>query len=76
MAASGRVREIRAEIHLSKFGITVSGEVKFDREKMVNHARMTPSLVICWTRHVRELWVLCLNIKQNIMHLFRDWSSK
>jgi dihydrolipoamide dehydrogenase len=39
LAASGRVREMQAEEHLGEFGITVEGEVTFDREKVANHAK-------------------------------------
>mmetsp|Transcript_34774 Transcript_34774/g.62607 ORF Transcript_34774/g.62607 Transcript_34774/m.62607 type:complete len:525 (+) Transcript_34774:127-1701(+) len=39
LAASGRVREMQAEQHLSEFGITVEGEVTFDREKVAAHAK-------------------------------------
>jgi len=45
LAASGRVREMQAETHLSEFGITVDGEVKFDREGVANHAKQLANKV-------------------------------
>jgi len=45
LAASGRVREMQAENHLSEFGITVDGEVKFDREGVANHAKQLANKV-------------------------------
>ena len=45
LAASGRVREMQAESHLSEFGITVEGEVKFDREGVANHAKQLANRV-------------------------------
>lgn len=45
LAASGRVREMQAEQHLSEFGITVDGEVKFDREGVANHAKQLANKV-------------------------------
>lgn len=45
LAASGRVREMKAEEHLSGFGITVEGEVKFDREAVAAHAEQLANKV-------------------------------
>lgn len=45
LAASGRVREMQAEQHLSEFGITVDGEVKFDREGVAAHAKQLANRV-------------------------------
>ena len=45
LAASGRVREMQAEAHLSEFGITVDGEVKFDREGVAGHAKQLANRV-------------------------------
>ena len=45
LAASGRVREMQAEQHLSEFGITVDGEVKFDREGVAGHAKQLANRV-------------------------------
>jgi len=45
LAASGRVREMQAESHLSEFGITVDGEVRFDREGVAGHARQLANRV-------------------------------
>ncbi|EED87037.1 hypothetical protein THAPSDRAFT_24399 [Thalassiosira pseudonana CCMP1335] len=42
LAASGRVREMQNEGHLSEFGITVEGgkeSIKYDREGVAGHAR-------------------------------------
>ena len=38
LAASGRVREMKADMHLKSFGISV-GDVQFDREKIAAHAQ-------------------------------------
>ncbi|KAL3776204.1 hypothetical protein HJC23_011071 [Cyclotella cryptica] len=48
LAASGRVREMQNEEHLSEFGITVEGgaqSVKFDREGVANHAKQLANRV-------------------------------
>lgn len=45
LAASGRVREMQADDHLKEFGITVDGEVKFDREGVAAHAKQLASKV-------------------------------
>ena len=48
LAASGRVREMQNESHLSEFGITVEGgasSVKFDREGVANHAKQLANRV-------------------------------
>ena len=45
LAASGRVREMQAESHLSEFGITVDGEVRFDREGVAGHAKQLANRV-------------------------------
>lgn len=45
LAASGRVREMQASAHLSEFGITVEGEVKYDREGVANHAKQLANRV-------------------------------
>ncbi|KAL7532984.1 hypothetical protein ACHAWF_008595 [Thalassiosira exigua] len=45
LAASGRVREMQAESHLSEFGIKVEGEVTFDREGVANHAKQLANRV-------------------------------
>jgi len=45
LAASGRVREMQAADHLSEFGITVDGDVKFDREGVANHAKQLANRV-------------------------------
>mmetsp|Transcript_46865 Transcript_46865/g.99536 ORF Transcript_46865/g.99536 Transcript_46865/m.99536 type:complete len:531 (+) Transcript_46865:129-1721(+) len=45
LAASGRVREMKAEQHLEGFGIRVEGEVKFDREGVANHAKQLANRV-------------------------------
>ena len=48
LAASGRVREMQAEEHLSEFGITVEGgkdSIKFDREGVANHAKQLANRV-------------------------------
>lgn len=45
LAASGRVREMQAEEHLSEFGIKVEGEVTFDREGVANHAKQLANKV-------------------------------
>ena len=37
LAASGRVREMKDDMHLKSFGISVS-DVKFDRQGVANHA--------------------------------------
>jgi dihydrolipoamide dehydrogenase len=39
LAASGRVREMRNAEHLSSFGITVEGEVTYDRAGIAAHAK-------------------------------------
>ena len=39
LAASGRVREMKAESHLKDLGIRVEGTVEFDREGIANHAK-------------------------------------
>lgn len=39
LAASGRVRDMKNEAHLSEFGITVNGEVEYDRESIALHAK-------------------------------------
>jgi dihydrolipoamide dehydrogenase len=39
LAASGRVRDMKNAAHLSDMGITVDGEVKFDREGIAAHAK-------------------------------------
>lgn len=38
LAASGRVREMKNENHLSSMGITVQGEVTYDRQGIADHA--------------------------------------
>lgn len=45
LAASGRVREMQAEKHLSEFGITVEGEVKYDRAGVAAHAKQLANRV-------------------------------
>lgn len=45
LAASGRVREMRAESHLSEFGIKVEGEVTYDREGVAKHAKQLANRV-------------------------------
>lgn len=45
LAASGRVREMQAASHLSEFGITVEGEVKYDREGVAQHAKQLANRV-------------------------------
>ena len=45
LAASGRVREMRAASHLSEFGIKVEGEVTYDREGVAKHARQLANRV-------------------------------
>jgi len=45
LAASGRVREMQNEGHLSEFGITVDGQVKYDREGVANHAKQLANRV-------------------------------
>lgn len=45
LAASGRVREMQAEKHLSEFGIKVEGEVTFDREAVAAHAKQLANKV-------------------------------
>ncbi|KAL3757934.1 hypothetical protein ACHAWU_002854 [Discostella pseudostelligera] len=45
LAASGRVREMQASSHLKEFGITVEGEVKYDREGVANHAKQLANRV-------------------------------
>ncbi|KAL3763621.1 hypothetical protein ACHAW5_001043 [Stephanodiscus triporus] len=45
LAASGRVREMRAEDHLSEFGIKVEGEVTYDREGVARHAKQLANRV-------------------------------
>jgi dihydrolipoamide dehydrogenase len=45
LAASGRVREMRAAEHLSEFGIKVEGEVTYDREGVARHARQLANRV-------------------------------
>eukprot|EP00545_Synedropsis_sp_CCMP1620_P002977 CAMPEP_0119022222 /NCGR_PEP_ID=MMETSP1176-20130426/27506_1 /TAXON_ID=265551 /ORGANISM="Synedropsis recta cf, Strain CCMP1620" /LENGTH=507 /DNA_ID=CAMNT_0006976997 /DNA_START=27 /DNA_END=1546 /DNA_ORIENTATION=+ len=39
LAASGRVRDMKNAAHLGDMGITVEGEVKFDREGIAAHAK-------------------------------------
>lgn len=39
LAASGRVREMRDEAHLSSLGIEVAGEVQYSREGIAAHAK-------------------------------------
>lgn len=39
LAASGRVRDMQNESHLKDLGITVSGNVEFDREGIAAHAK-------------------------------------
>lgn len=38
LAASGRVREMKADMHLKSFGISV-GDVQYDRSKIADHAQ-------------------------------------
>ncbi|GAX18896.1 dihydrolipoamide dehydrogenase [Fistulifera solaris] len=38
LAASGRVREMKNDEHLKSLGITVDGEVKYDRQGIADHA--------------------------------------
>lgn len=45
LAASGRVREMQATSHLREFGITVEGQVKYDREGVANHAKQLANRV-------------------------------
>jgi len=45
LAASGRVREMRAEDHLGGFGIRVEGDVTYDREKVAAHAEQLANKV-------------------------------
>lgn len=48
LAASGRVREMQNEGHLSEFGITVEGgkdSIKYDREGVANHAKQLANRV-------------------------------
>ncbi len=45
LAASGRVREMQAASHLSEFGITVEGQVKYDRAGVANHAKQLANRV-------------------------------
>ena len=45
LAASGRVREMRAASHLSEFGIKVEGEVTYDREGVARHAKQLANRV-------------------------------
>jgi dihydrolipoamide dehydrogenase len=44
LAASGRVREMQDKEHLAGFGIEV-GEVKYDRQKVADHAANLVSTV-------------------------------
>lgn len=39
LAASGRVREMQNKPHLDEMGITVEGEVRYDRAGIANHAK-------------------------------------
>lgn len=39
LAASGRVRDMKNDGHLAELGITVEGEVKFDRQGIADHAK-------------------------------------
>merc|ERR1719215_1002395 len=39
LAASGRVRDMRDEKHLAALGISVGGEVTYEREKVAAHAK-------------------------------------
>jgi dihydrolipoamide dehydrogenase len=45
LAASGRVRELKNDSHLKSFGITVEGEVKYDRQGIADHASQLASKV-------------------------------
>jgi dihydrolipoamide dehydrogenase len=45
LAASGRVREMRASAHLSEFGIKVEGTVEYDREGVAKHAKQLANRV-------------------------------
>ena len=45
LAASGRVREMQAESHLSEFGIKVDGEVTYDRQGVADHAKQLANRV-------------------------------
>lgn len=45
LAASGRVREMRASQHLSEFGIKVEGTVEYDREGVAKHAKQLANRV-------------------------------
>lgn len=45
LAASGRVREMRDASHLSEFGITVEGDVTYDREGIAGHAKQLANKV-------------------------------
>ncbi|KAL3810796.1 hypothetical protein ACHAXA_006826 [Cyclostephanos tholiformis] len=45
LAASGRVREMRATEHLGEFGIKVEGEVTYDREGVARHAKQLANRV-------------------------------
>ena len=45
LAASGRVRDISDKGHLSKMGVNVEGEVKFDRQMIADHAKNLASKV-------------------------------
>ena len=38
LAASGRVRDMKNDEHLKSLGITVEGEVKYDRQGIADHA--------------------------------------
>lgn len=45
LAASGRVREMKNDEHLKSLGITVEGEVKYDRQGIADHATNLASRV-------------------------------
>eukprot|EP00611_Tribonema_gayanum_P024966 TRINITY_DN5593_c0_g2_i1.p1 TRINITY_DN5593_c0_g2~~TRINITY_DN5593_c0_g2_i1.p1 ORF type:complete len:526 (+),score=191.59 TRINITY_DN5593_c0_g2_i1:165-1742(+) len=45
LAAAGRVRDMQNEHHLEGLGITVDGEVKFDRQAVADHAKNLASRV-------------------------------
>lgn len=45
LAASGRVREMRDQAHLSSLGIEVQGEVTYSREGIADHAKNLASKV-------------------------------
>lgn len=47
LAASGRVRDMKDSSHLESLGITVDGDVNFDRQGIADHAKNLDQPLFC-----------------------------